>query len=284
MIIYQNYEFKDFNTLHVNNIAKYIFEIENSFEIYLLKYLFDYFDIKFYVLGNGSKVLFKSNIIDDPIIIINKKFSNFEISNNKIIVSSGYLLKKLIVDLAKLNIGGFENLFPIPGCIGGCIVNNSGDKYLEFSKFVSSVLCLDEHNNLIKLENKDCYFSYRNSIFKNKKYIILYAILNIKKVKEYIIKNNIKESILYRKEAQGIHKYSCGSLFKNNNYKAYEVINNLKLSNIKINDATLSKKHSNILINLNNASSNDILRLIKIIKDKAKKDLNIDLVEELVIY
>ena len=99
------------------------------------------------------------------------------------------------------------------------------------------------------------------------------------------ILNNIKESLIYRKLHQGNYKYSCGSLFKNDkNYKAYELIKKVKLGDLKINEIHFSNKHCNILVNDKNGSCYDVILLVKLIKETIKKQLDINLKEELIIY
>lgn len=286
MIIYKDLNFKYFNTLHINNIINCFFEVENHDEIYILKYLFDYFNLQYYVIGNASKVLFKDYVVDKPIIYINHKFSElYYLSNNKYIISSGLLLKDLIMFLKDLNKGGFQSLYPIPATVGGMIVNNASDNKVCFSSFLEKVMVIDECNKIQILSYNDLCFSYRKSIFKEKKYIILYALIKVIDIRKELILNDIKKSIIYRNINQGSYKYSCGSLFKNDeSYKAYEVIKKINLDKIKINDIHFSDIHCNILINDNNATSKDVILLVKLIKEKAKKELNIDLLEELIIY
>ena len=70
MIIYKDLNFESFNTLHLSNKIKYFFEVENHDEIFILVYLFNFFKIKYYVLGNASKVVFKDEVVNNPIIYI----------------------------------------------------------------------------------------------------------------------------------------------------------------------------------------------------------------------
>lgn len=131
MIIYKNVNLKSFNTLNIKSFAKIMFEVENSYEICILNYLFNYFNINFLIIGNGSKIVFKDKHIKKPIVLINNSFKEIYVNNNDVLVSSGYLLKDLIIKLKNYNLGGFECLFPIPGCVGGMIVNNAGHSGLH---------------------------------------------------------------------------------------------------------------------------------------------------------
>ena len=59
MIIYKDLNFKYFNTLHINNIINYFFEIENHDEIYILKYLFDYFNLQYYTSKHVKQAIYR---------------------------------------------------------------------------------------------------------------------------------------------------------------------------------------------------------------------------------
>ena len=59
-----------------------------------------------------------------------------------------------------------------------------------------------------------------------------------------------------------------------------KLIDDLGLKGYQIGGAKISEKHANFIINYNNATSEDIIKLIELIKNKIKKNYNIDLVLE----
>lgn len=284
MIIYNQLNFKSFNTLRINTLIEYMFEVIDEQEIFILQYLLNCFDIKYYVIGNASKVLFTQEYVKRPIIYINKSFSKLYISKDKLIVSSGYRLDKLIIKLAKMNVSIFENLYPIPATIGGALAMNAGDNQSSISDNLYKVIVLDKNNNIKVLNKKECLFTYRHSNLKDK-YIILYAIFFINKKEYSEILKTISNSLKYRSINQPTNINSCGSLFKNTkNYKAFEVISKLNLNNIYFGNAKLSSKHCNFLDLSEETKAKDIINLIKFIQKKAKNQLNIDLDPEIVLY
>ena len=284
MIIYENLNFKYFNSLRINTQISFMFEVESSYEIWLLQYLCIYFDIKFFVIGNASKVMFTNKNITIPVIYINESFSEYLIDDDKVIVSSGTRLNKLITILSNKNISIFENLYPIPATIGGAIAMNASDKDSSISDKLIEVIVLDKNNKIQKLSKAECEFKYRYSLIKDR-YIVLYAIFFINKKEKKVILQNITNSLKYRIKNQPININTCGSLFKNTkNYKAYEIINKLNLNDLCINGVKLSSKHSNFLHLENTCNSIDVINFIKFIQIKAKNDMNIELETEIVLY
>ena len=87
--------------------------------------------------------------------------------------------------------------------------------------------------------------------------------------------------MLKRKTAQPLEYPNAGSVFRNpETMAAGKIIEDMGFKNYNINGAYISDKHANFIINKDNATSEDIKTLINIIKNKAKKEYNIELMLE----
>ncbi|MCP4254122.1 MAG: UDP-N-acetylmuramate dehydrogenase, partial [Candidatus Scalindua sp.] len=88
-----------------------------------------------------------------------------------------------------------------------------------------------------------------------------------------------------KQENQPLGTFNAGSIFKNTSeYKAAELIDKANLKGLKVGEAIVSEKHANFIVNTGNATSTDILELIKIIKETIKKKYNVSLEEEIHIW
>lgn len=82
------------------------------------------------------------------------------------------------MELAKQSISCLEDLYGIPGTIGGSIRGNCGVTNFEIKDVISKVYNLDwlrfnDYNFEIKTYNQnECGFGYRESIFKRKANVI----------------------------------------------------------------------------------------------------------------
>ena len=144
------------------------------------------------VIGNGTNLLVKDKGYRGIILKIN--LQNIEINKNDdknfnekneiitkntneeeyiVNVQAGMPLGKLARVLLKNEIGGFEFASGIPGTIGGAIKMNAGAYGGEFKDIVQDVTYLSETNEILKIQNSECNFSYRHSLFSEKNYIIL---------------------------------------------------------------------------------------------------------------
>ncbi|MDR1782536.1 MAG: UDP-N-acetylmuramate dehydrogenase [Bacilli bacterium] len=238
-------------------------------------------NIKYFILGNGSNVLISDKLFDG-IIISTKKLNSYEINNNMVYAMCGVNLISLAYISAEEGLSGLEFASGIPGCVGGSIYMNAGAYKKEMANVVKEVLVYKD-GKLEWIPKEDLSFTYRNSIFqKHREWVILAVNLEL----EYANKDVIIELIEHRKSkrlaTQPIGAYCAGSTFKNpsNEIFSWQLIDEANLRGYKINDAQVSMKHSNFIINRDRASASDIYNLICLVKKRVLEKSNIELHEE----
>jgi len=219
-------------------------------------------------------------------VIVFNSSNNFLINDNLIEVNASISLNYLVNKLDSYT--GLEWAIGIPGTLAGAINGNAGAFGVEISELIKQVKVLEVKNKKIierEFSKKDCNFGYRNSIFKNNyNLIITSAILELEKGNTEEIKKNIKNNLSKRilKQPKG---FSIGSIFKNgDNFSAGELIEKAGLKGKQIGDAKIAEDHANFIINLGNATSDDVLSLIKIIKKEVEEKFLIKLEEEIKIF
>lgn len=275
--VYSNANLRKYNTYRVESTCDTLIEVSNQeLLIKLVKELIKN-KIKYIILGNGSNVILEKEHYDEVFII--NKVANYEVKD-LVYVTSGYMIGQFINEMFLSNIGGLEWASGIPGTIGGMIYNNAGAYKEEISSFVDRVHVL----NLETLEEEfisrdDCLFKYRSSLFKeNRKYLILGAYLNLKEVDPVEAKALINDRLRRRIESQPLEYPSAGSTFRNPDGDfAGRLIEASNLKNYHVNDAYVSDKHANFIINKEHASGKDITNLIDVIKNKVYEDSQVEL-------
>ena len=127
-------------------------------------------------------------------------------------------------------------------------------------------------------KKEDINFSYRFSSI-SKTDIVIEAKFKFKKGNLSNIIKNRSSASQKRRNNQPLQFRSAGSIFKNpkSDMAAGYLIDKSNLKGTRIGDAEISTKHANFIINHGKASSNDILKLIKIIKNTVKQNFNINL-------
>lgn len=234
---------------------------------------------KWFILGNGSNIILPKYY--DGVIIKLDNLNKCTINDNNIYVESGYMLNKLANELSNKGYTGIEWATGIPGTIGGAIYGNAGAYKSSMSEILVDVTLLD-NENIITLKNEELEFSYRDSLLKHRKnLIVLSCNIKLEKGNTEEIKKTIEERTLKRIETQPLEYPNCGSVFRNpEGMAAGKLIDDSGLKGYTEGGAKISEKHANFIINYDNATSEDIIKLIELIKDKIKKNYNIDLVLE----
>ena len=265
-------------TYKTGGIAKLVVYPNNINNLKQLLKLIHKHNIKYFILGKGSNTLFSDKEFNGVIIKLDK-LNNFEIKETEIYVESGMILSKLVQASIKNELTGLEFAIGIPGTIGGAIYMNAGAYGNNMSNIVKSVIVLDENLQVKEIPLEKLKFDYRYSIFQaNKNLICVAANIKLEHGNHDEIASEIKENLLKRKNSQPLEYPSAGSVFRNpeGNY-AGKIIEELGLKGKNIGGAEISTKHANFIINKNNASSSDILNLIKLVQKEVKDKYKIDL-------
>ena len=265
-------------TYKTGGIAKLVIYPNNINNLKQLLKLIHKYNIKYFILGKGSNTLFSDKEFNGVIIKLDK-LNNFKIKQTEIYVESGMILSKLVQASVKNELTGLEFAIGIPGTIGGAIYMNAGAYGNNMSNIVKSVIVLNEKFQIKELPLEKLKFDYRYSIFQaNKNLICVAANIKLEHGNHDEIASKIKENLLKRKNSQPLEYPSAGSVFRNpeGNY-AGKIIEELGLKGKNIGGAEISTKHANFIINKNNASSSDILNLIKLVQKEVKDKYKIDL-------
>lgn len=241
-------------------------------------------NIPLFILGNGSNILVNDDGIRGIVLKINLDDIDILEDKDKIKVTAGAGVKltQLARYLLKNSIEGFEFASGIPGTIGGAIRMNAGAYGKEMKDIVNETTYLSYDGEIITISNNEHNFEYRNSRFSKEKSIILKTTFILDKGNADEIKNKIDEYSKQRKEKQPIEFPNAGSTFKRgNDFITAKLIDECGLKGYRIGGAEISKKHAGFIVNVDNATSNDVIDLINYVKEKVyekfKKEIQLEI-------
>ncbi len=243
---------------------------------------------KVLILGAGSNILADDRGVDAVVVKLDAEcFQKISNDGGIVEVGAGKLLSRLLAYCAQKGLSGAEFLAGIPGTVGGALAMNAGisinKRKLAIGDLVERVLVLDYNNNLKVLERAKLKFGYRQSCFA--KYVILGASLKLIPRDSEFVGKKIAGYISLRKTAQDWAWPNAGCVFKNpENDSAGRLIDSCGLKGRRIGGAQISHKHANFILNIERASSRDVLALMKEIKRLVKKKNKIILKLEIKIW
>ena len=220
------------------------------------------------ILGNGSNVLVSDKGIRGIVLQVGTKEIKIEKQKNALVeVEAGVMLGALAQVLLKQSISGFEFAAGIPGSIGGAIRMNAGAYGGEMKDIVKDVTVLNEKGEINVLTNEECEFSYRHSRFTDSKEIVIKVTLELPVGDEAEIKAKMDEYNQSRREKQPLNLPSAGSTFKRgSDFITAKLIDECGLKGYTSGDAQVSTLHAGFVVNLGNATAQDVLNVVSHVK------------------
>jgi len=279
--VFENVELKKITSYKIGKNAKYVVMPAN------IECLVDLIEelketkMPYLVFGSGSNIIIPDKDYEGVIIKLDN-LNKLVIKGNKVVVGSGYYLPKLVKTTVNEGLKGLEWALGIPSSVGGAVVGNAGAYLSCIYDFIETVTYLNDKKQIVTLKKEDIKYSYRHSMFKdNKDYIVLECKLELSKGNYDASMAIIDDRMKRRLESQPLEYPSAGSVFRNpeGNY-AGKLIEDLGLKGHIIGGAQISEKHANFIINIGNATGEDIIELINLIKEKVKEVYDIDLILE----
>ena len=270
---------KKYNTYNVDGTALAIAFPKNIVELKTVIEFAKDNKIRTKIIGNGSNLVFSTKYYD--MILINLKyFNDLKINDDTITVASGFNLMKLAYKVSRLGLSGMEFATGIPATVGGAVFMNAGAYNSDISHILVSAKILMPNLEIVELSNEDLKFSYRFSILQQQTDLIC---LEAKFKLEHGNVDDILKLIENRKErrltSQPLEYPSAGSVFRNPTSEIFagKLIEDLNLKGHKIGGAVISQKHANFVINYDNATGDDIKKLIMETKAKVYEKYGINL-------
>ena len=286
-------------TMKVGGPAKRFADVTSEEELLEALHLARENDWPIFILSGGSNVIFSDDGFEGLVIKNNINF--FEINGTKITAGAATDMSKLVDESIAAGLAGLEWAGGLPGTLGGAIRGNAGAFGSEIKNTVLAVKSIEiETGKNLERTGEDCKFAYRESIFKQKKEVIVSATLQLKQGNTEELRKAADDHIEYRKEKHPVELPCSGSFFKNtpldkvptSELPTFEqaiktdpmpvvptayIIAQAGLSGLQIGQAQVSPKHTNYIVNLGSAKSSDIIELVDKVKEEVKNKFKIEL-------
>ncbi len=282
MELRRNVSLKNYTTFKIGGRAKYFISIRSKDELIGAVLAAKEYKLPFFILGMGSNLLVSDEGFKG--LVIRMQNGESRVKNKKIEAWAGTSLSVLVSAALANNLTGLEWAGGIPGNLGGAIFGNAGAFGQSMKNIVEKVEVFDAGKMEFKVYPlRKCAFGNRDSVFKkNKKLIIVSAVLKLRPAAKKEIKEKMKECLGYKIKTQPLNYPSAGSVFKNPGKKfAAELIESCGLKGKRSGRAEISAKHANFILNLGGARAKDVEKLINFAKKCVKKKFRMKLDEEI---
>ncbi|WP_028854801.1 UDP-N-acetylmuramate dehydrogenase [Psychrilyobacter atlanticus] len=277
MKIYKYHHMREYSNMKIGGNAKEMIIIEKKEELVEVLKTRE----KTFLIGNGTNTLIPDRDMDISFISLNKLNRKEDLGDGRVYVESGLNFDDLIDFIEEKNYSGLENLAGIPGSVGGLIYMNGGAYGSEVFDHIEEVEIIDENFEIRKIKKSEIYVTYRNTEIQKKNWIVISAVF---KFEMGFDKERVLELKEKREARHPLSMPNLGSTFKNpEGHFSAKLIIAAGVQGHRVGDMQVSNVHPNFLENHGNAKYNDVIEIIRIVKEKVKLDSGIELEEEIVI-
>lgn len=235
----------------------------------------------YYVLGNGSNLLVSDEGYRGLVLQLYRNFNDIQVNGETITVQSGAMLAAVARTAYQTGLTGLEFAYGIPGTIGGAVVMNAGAYGGEMKNVLKEVTVLTKEGEVLVIPAKALELGYRTSVIPKNGWIVLGAVLQLKKGDQEQILARMEELKEQRITKQPLDLPSAGSTFKRpEGYFAGKLIMDAGLRGFTVGGAQVSEKHCGFVVNRGNATAADVWELICEVKRRVKEMTGVELEPE----
>jgi UDP-N-acetylmuramate dehydrogenase len=170
MDIHTNIPLKNYTTMRLGGSTRFMGEAHSVDDVVSIYHNAKLQQIPIFVLGGGSNVIARDETY--PGIVMLNKIKGFEIvedtpDSTTLQIGAGENWDEIVKKSVDMHLSGIEAMSAIPGTTGAAPVQNVGAYGQEIADTLVSLDAYDtQTDTIVVLQNADCGFSYRHSIFR----------------------------------------------------------------------------------------------------------------------
>jgi len=264
--------------------AEYFAEPRNAEELIALVRRCHEEEVPVRVLGRGSNLLVRDEGVPGMVVRLTASaFCQIQVEGHSITAGGGAKLGQVVTTAVHEGLAGLEVLVAIPGTLGGALHGNAGTHGGDIGQWTSEATVITHAGEVSEPQREDLVFGYRQSSLDE--LVILDAKLELEQDDPRELAKRLQKHWILRKASQPMGHQCAGCVFRNpRGTTAGELIEAAGLKGTRIGGAVVSDRHANFIIAEPECTSNDVLRLIEVIRSQVAQRLGISLELELEIW
>ncbi len=270
-----DYDISNISSMGVGGKVAAFITAESFEELKTIHFLSAKHRLKFLAVGGGTNIVFNEGFLNLVAVKLGKRFNYMNAGAKMLEAGASFSLQKFVVESARHGFD-FSPLAGIPGTLGGAVCGNSGN----ICSHIEEIDCMftDGGRGTVRLRREDYGYRYFNQGCIE---VILSIRLKAPRADPPIIFDKIREFIKQKRMKQPLKEKSAGCFFKNpQGQQAGKLIDGCGLKGFRYGEAAVSSKHANFIINMGNASAEDVFVLARIISNLVCSKYNIKLENE----
>ncbi|HWC88446.1 MAG TPA: UDP-N-acetylmuramate dehydrogenase [Pirellulales bacterium] len=236
------------------------------------------------MLGGGSNLLVLEPGVTGLVIrLSHPAFADVQVEGNRLRAGCGVKLGHLISTAVREGLAGLEALVGIPGTLGGALHGNAGSRGGDIGQWTCRATVMSQTGEILERSREDLVFAYRESSLDEP--VILSGEFQLERDNPEELTKRMQTQWIVKKASQPLGHQSAGCIFKNpRGMSAGMLIDQAGLKGTRIGGAEVSDRHANFIVVDSSASSQDVLRLIELVRGKVQERLGVELENEIEIW
>ncbi len=234
-------------------------------------------DVPTRLIGGGSNVLISDEGVAGMAIHLSAPcFSQIALLDGGLRVGGGALLSHFVSTAVREGFSGPEQLVGIPGTMGGALHENTGSVNADIGTWADSATVMTRAGEINERSREELNFSYRQSSLKE--LVILEATFKFDPEDPARLTKRLQKLWIARRAHQPMAQENSAYVFKDHGGEsAGNLIDLAGLKATRVGQVEISSRDSNFIVANPGATSDDVKRLIDLIRSRVKDRFAVDL-------
>ena len=236
------------------------------------------------LLGGGSNILVRDEGAPGMVVRLTANaFGAIRVQGQSIVAGGGATLGRVITTAVHRGLAGLETLIGVPGTLGGALHGNAGTRSGDVGQWASQATVITQDGEVFQRGRDDLVFEYHQSSLDE--LVILEAEFQLEEDDPRELARRMQKHWIVKKAAQPMGHQCAGCVFRNpRGASAGELIDEAGLKGTRIGGAVVSDRHANFIVAEPECTSQDVLRLIDLVRGQVHERLDEELERELEIW
>ena len=236
------------------------------------------------LLGGGSNVLVRDEGVPGVVIrLADAGFAQTEVRGRRVMAGGAAKLGHVISTAVREGLAGLEPLVGIPGTIGGALHSNAGSRGGDLGQWTRRATVMARSGEIFERQREDLVFAYRHSSLDE--LVILSAEFELDPDDPEELTKRMQKQWIVKKAAQPLGHQSAGCIFKNpRGMSAGMLIDQAGLKGTRVGGVEVSDRHANFIVAEPGATTQDVLRLIELVRSRVADRLGVELELEIDVW
>jgi len=276
-VVKENEPLAPYTRLKLGGVAAYFAEPQSKEQLIGLVKSCAENELPVRLIGAGSNTLIRNQGVGGLVIsLASPAFGELSINDDTMTAGGGVKLVDFVATAVKGGLNGPQHLVGIPGTVGGALHNNTSAVGFDIGTWVKSVDVLTRSGELITYQKDELSFSYRQSSLND--LIVLSATFQFDREDAETLTKQMQKLWIVRRANQPASGVRSAYVFKDHGGEtASDLIEQAGLKGTRVGEVEICDSDPNYFIANDDATAEDFLKLIELVKDRIKDQLEIDL-------